>query len=343
MTPSPPFCGVGVRFPPLPPLTHPRVPSPPCPQHCPPLPPSTVLFSPQAWLDAVRLHDRGFASRPQDEEALFSISVGCAAAIAAITVVSALVILMGGLWPSRHRTTPWDGKGGGAAAAPKSAAGGGPPHPAPAPAPRTLVDRVRSAARWTVPRFLPFSVVAATILFSEWMYAGGDELTSGAVAALLIAWLGAKQLSMWSWMQASVAGGVIFVHHAVLVLYAAGVGRHEGLPSFSAPSAHAVEAVVTVFIILRSIVLIPLSMRADEREAREDFILEYRTKVGNPRIAEQSFMNIRYQRFPSALDGVALRKGGRARRPDRQGTAGGSPGLEERKGPLSGGAHCGSF
>ena len=136
---------------------------------------------------------------------------------------------------------------------------------------------------WILPHALPLSVVVSTVVFSQWMYAIGAEFSSSAITVVFMGLTVVRQLS-YSWMHVAFAAFVIFTHHTVLVVCAmchvqAGlVDRMNDTASYQAPNSQLFHAICTLAVVLRGVVLTIGTSRLDEREAREDFILDARTR-----------------------------------------------------------------
>ena len=136
---------------------------------------------------------------------------------------------------------------------------------------------------WVLPHALPLSVVVSTVVFSQWMYAIGAEFSASAITVVFMGLTVVRQLS-YSWMHVAFAAFVISTHHTVLVassrchVQAGRANRLDSLASYQAPNSQVFHAICTLLIVLRGVVLTISTSRLDEREAREDFILDARTR-----------------------------------------------------------------
>ena len=117
------------------------------------------------------------------------------------------------------------------------------------------------------------------------MYAIGAEFSSTVISAVFIGFFVTVQLS-YSWMQMALSALLIFTHHGILVVLAMTrifpkdnrVHRLDGLESYRAKGSQTLEAVIVLAILLRATFVVILMSRLDERETREDYIVDARTR-----------------------------------------------------------------
>ena len=152
--------------------------------------------------------------------------------------------------------------------------------------PRFAVARaswLKYISLWVLPHALPLSVVVSTVVFSQWMYAISAEFSSTAITVVFMGLTVVRQLS-YSWMHVAFAAFVIFTHHIVLVacamchVQAGRANRLDSMAPYQAPNSQVFHAMCTLLVVLRGVVLTIGTSRLDEREAREDLILDARTR-----------------------------------------------------------------
>ena len=133
--------------------------------------------------------------------------------------------------------------------------------------------------RWVLPHVLPWSVVACVCAFSHWTFTIGAEFSASTLGTVFFGFMAARQLSS-SWIQVALSAFVICVYHTVLVIVAltratnSHVNRLDSLASYNVHGSQLFEAVYLFVAFIRGVVLVVATSRIEDRETREDYILD---------------------------------------------------------------------
>ena len=114
-------------------------------------------------------------------------------------------------------------------------------------------------------------------------YSIGAEFSASVVTSVFYGFMGARLLSS-SWIQVAISTVVVAVHHSVLIIDGLSRGpasrpsRLDGISAYGAPGSRAFEATFLCLAFLRALVLAVATSRLEDWEAREDYILDARTR-----------------------------------------------------------------